>query len=186
MAARFKKPWGAPTFHPELLAEPQNTRKPCRVFCGSVTDLGHPGVQPEWRAAISQAMRDAPQHTYMILTKRPGPWLRQLPVATWCGVSAEDQEHYDARWPMLCLYAGVATLLFVSVEPMLGPVRLAGFIYQPDWVIAGPETGRGARPCNDAWIDALAAESPMFFDKRHGDWAPGRPRRREYPREAKP
>lgn len=42
-------------------------------------------------------------------------------------------------------------------------------------MIAGPETGPKARPCDDAWIDALAAESPCFFDKRK-EW-----KRREWP-----
>jgi hypothetical protein len=53
---------------------------------------------------------------------------------------------------------------------MLGPVSFATMPEdcRPDWVIAGPETGPKARPCADAWIEGLAAESRCFFDKREG------------------
>lgn len=55
--------------------------------------------------------------------------------------------------------------------------RGAGFVTDKklNWVIAGPETGPKARSCEDAWINALAVESPCFFDKRE-QW-----KRREFP-----
>ncbi len=83
------------------------------------------------------------------------------------GVTVENQAKI-CRWNELRRrWSGVA---FVSVEPMLGPVSFTGAVCMPDWVIAGPETGSKARRCDDAWIKALAAESPCFFDKRKTGW----------------
>jgi protein gp37 len=182
IAHRFKRPWGSPVFHPERLAEPANTKRPGRVFCGSVTDLGHPGVQPEWRDAIADAMLAAPWHTYIVSTKRPGPWLHQLPQFCWLLVSIESQDHTD-RWPILCHWtAGRNPVLGISAEPLLGALHFPPSWRRPDWLIAGPETGPGARPCDPAWHAALEAwaRSIPFFDKRP------QPTRREYPAPALP
>lgn len=118
----------------------------------------------------------------------------------WLGVTVENQEQAEKRIPIL-LRTPPRIVRFVSVEPMLEAVTLrrvrfptgcvedvfntevserarpiVGKLNGIDWVIAGPETGPKARPCDDAWIDALAAESPCFFDKRD-KWT-----RREFPR----
>jgi protein gp37 len=177
ISKRFHLPWGSAHFAPERLDQLGKVRKPGRVFVCSMADIGHETVKPEWRQAVYAAMRSAPWHTFIILTKRPGAWLRDVPRPAWIGVTAEDQSNYEARWLELTAHVqgpGHA-LRFVSVEPMLGPVTLSGDWCDPDWVIAGPENGPKARRCEDAWIDALAAESPCFFDKRDR-WT-----RREFP-----
>jgi protein gp37 len=169
------EPWGRPHFLPENIEMPVRTKKPGRVFVAPMSDLGHAWVSYEWLAWISIAMRAAPWHTYIVPTKRPGPWLRQLPPDCWCGVSVESQD-YLVRWRELLAYTwSTCPVRFVSVEPMLAPVTFRAYA-PPEWVIAGPETGRKARLCKDEWIDALAAESPCFFDKRDGEG-----RRREFP-----
>jgi len=126
------------------------------------------------------AMEQAPWHTFIVLTKRPGPWLLELPPTCWVGVTVENQAQ-AWRWNTLLGWAWPgAPVLFVSVEPMLGPVTFAwpAKVF-PDWVIAGPETGPKARACELGWIEALAAESVCFFDKRE----PLDGTRREWPRE---
>lgn len=49
------------------------------------------------------------------------------------------------------------------------------------WVIAGPETGPGARPCEPKWIEDLAEQCQKagvpFWDKRKEGWI-----RRERPK----
>jgi len=196
ISRRFGLPWGQAHFMPERLDEPAKVKKPGLVFCGSMTDLGHPTVKPAWRRAIWAAMRAAPWHQYIILTKRPGLWLRMgLPQNVWVGVSVEDKATYRDRWCDLQWYLSGTwrRLRFVSVEPMLGPVRLLG--QRPDWVIAGPETGPGARECQREWLDDLEEEALLghipfskldvleaetgkipFFDKRREKWI-----RREWP-----
>jgi len=174
ISKRFGLPWGKPVFMPERLDGPAAVKTPSHVFVCSVSDIGHPRVLSEWRWRIWEAMERAPWHQYILLSKRPHHLISPLiPAGTWLGVTIESMD-YLRRWAYLREYwSGLA---FVSVEPMLGPVTFQGCAPIPDWVIAGPETGPKARPCHDGWIDALAAESPCFFDKRKGEG-----RRREWP-----
>jgi len=100
----------------------------------------------------------------------------------WLGVSAEDQERANQRLPDLL--ATPAAVRFVSAEPLLGPITLLDHLYknlQPTgkfrtaggvrqmqfshdgrsglhWVIAGGESGPGARPCNVEWVRSLLAQ----------------------------
>lgn len=168
---------GKPSLMEWRLDEPYKVRKPARIGVQFMADLGHGTAQLAWRLAVAEAMRRAPWHAYMVLTKRPGPWLRELPPECWVGVTIEIQKH-SIRWTQLLGWSWPgAPVRFVSVEPMLGPVTFAWAVdvTRPDWVIAGPETGPKALWCDDAWIEALAAESPCFFDKRD-QWT-----RREFP-----
>ena len=96
----------------------------------------------------------------------------------WLGVSAEDQSTADERIPVLL--DTPATIRFVSAEPLLGPIDLERYP-SLDWVIAGGESGHGARPCNTAWIQSIIeqcrAAGTAVFVKQLGS-APA------YPREA--
>ena len=96
----------------------------------------------------------------------------------WLGVSAEDQRTADERIPVLL--DTPATIRFVSAEPLLGPIDLERYP-SLDWVIAGGESGHGARPCNTAWIQSIIeqcrAAGTAVFVKQLGS-APA------YPREA--
>ena len=181
ISKRFHLPWGSAHFAPERLDQPAKVRKPGRVFVCSMADIGHETVKTEWREAVYAAMRAAPWHTYIVLTKRPGPWLRELPPYTWVGVTIESQAQ-SSRWNRLSAWASpFAGVLFVSAEPMLGPVSFQSRALRPAWIIAGPETGPKARPCNPEWIADLAADCYEmhipFFDKREGGI------RREFPTE---
>ncbi len=111
----------------------------------------------------------------------------------WLGVTAENQARADERIPILLQIP--ATVRFVSVEPMLGPVDLSlsdgvdlsmsvGTGLKPgksylinslDWVICGGETGPGARPMHPDWVRSLRdqcqdAGVPFFF-KSWGEWS---------------
>ena len=76
------------------------------------------------------------------------------------GVSVEDQAAADERIPLLLQTP--AAVRFLSIEPLLGPVRLPGLFTMNtpeeaplptiDWVIVGAESGPKARPCNLDWI----------------------------------
>lgn len=56
---------------PEMLARPLSWRKPRRVFVDSMSDLFHAGVPFEYIADVFGVMAATPQHTYLLLTKRP-------------------------------------------------------------------------------------------------------------------
>lgn len=96
------------------------------------------------------------------------------PANIWLGVSAEDEKWMDIR--ILALLETPAAVRFVSAEPLLGPIRMRASLLvgraldPPDgigWVIAGGESGPGARPCELDWLRSLRdqcadAEVPFF------------------------
>jgi protein gp37 len=141
LAKRF---WGERKFsdvrwHEDRLNEPLKWKKPCRVFVNSMSDLFHPDLGDGYIAAAFQVMREASQHTFMILTKRPERMLaymmkypREAASNIWLGVSVEDQKTADLRIPILLQTP--AMIRFVSVEPMLGPVTLTDIRVNKDWV----------------------------------------------------
>lgn len=109
----------------------------------------------------------------------------ELPLPNvWLGVSVENQQWADIRIP--ALLGTPAAVRFLSCEPLLGPVDLTRAI-EPNfarsgwkdlsrlhWVIAGGESGRGARPMHPAWVRSLRdqcvdAGVPFMF-KQRGEW----------------
>ncbi len=103
------------------------------------------------------------------------------------GVSAERQQEADARIPHLleAKRRGFAHLVFVSYEPALGPVDFSRWLKCPacdghglcgrgglGWLIAGGETGAGARPAHPDWFrrarDQCAAAGVPYFHKQNG------------------
>jgi len=226
----------------KVLLKPLSWRQPRTVFVNSMSDLFHEAVPDAWIDRVFAVMALAPQHTFLILTKRAarmreylqagergGIVTAQAIVATggkfgvsrsewplpnvWIGVSAERQQEADARIPDLL--ATPAAVRFVSYEPALGPIYLTrvrwpdgdqrcalrhqirplvmaaevnGRSVSPanievsigkphlDWVIAGGESGPGARPAHPDWFrsvrDQCAAADVPFFFKQWGNWVP--------------
>lgn len=148
-------------------------------FICSWSDFLHPAAD-EWRDEAISIIETNPHHLYLILTKRPeraglikwhwGKW----PENVWFGVTAENQEMADERIPLLLQVP--APILFVSFEPMLGPVHLdLASAYHIDWVINGLESGEGARvPENAVEIakdlrdQCEVAGIPYFFKQLGG------------------
>lgn len=121
-----------------------------------------------------------------LLQNHGGPW--PLPNV-WLGCSAEDQRRADERISeLLCCPAAVR---FVSAEPLLGPIDMFAFLSGQlrdkclgilnqsdhrvpgiDWVIAGGESGPGARPCDVWWAVELLEQCKQagvaFFMKQLG------------------
>lgn len=60
---------------PERLDEPIRRRKPARIFLGDMSDIFHPEVPFEFIAACFGVMAACPQHTFLLLTKRPARML---------------------------------------------------------------------------------------------------------------
>jgi protein gp37 len=97
----------------------------------------------------------------------------------WLGVSAEDEKWLDIR--IEALLETPAAVRFISAEPLLGPLRmratlLVGAALEPrggiGWVIAGGESGPGARPCELGWLrslrDQCADAGVPYFCKQLG------------------
>lgn len=92
-----------------------------------------------------------------------GPW--PLPNV-WLGVSVESKDYLYRIDDLRCTPAAVR---FLSLEPLLedlGQMNLEGI----SWVIAGAESGKGARPMNLSWVrsirDQCVSSSVPFFFKQ--------------------
>lgn len=57
--------------HEDRLLDPLKWRKPARVFVNSMSDLFHEDVPCEFVDRVFAVMALAPQHTFLVLTKRP-------------------------------------------------------------------------------------------------------------------
>jgi protein gp37 len=160
--------------HADALQIPFSWRRPRVVFVNSMSDLFHARVPLAFIHEVFAVMRDTPQHTYQILTKRARRLTRladqlEWPTNVWMGVSVESVEHYDR---ILDLATVPAAVRFLSCEPLLGPlpeIPLGGI----DWVIAGGESGPNARPLDGDWVrrlrdDCVAARTPFFFKQWGG------------------
>jgi protein gp37 len=103
-----------------------------------------------------------------------------MPDNIWLGVSCENQAMADKRIPLLMQIP--AKVRFLSCEPLLEPLDLSKFLpiewsevaedwieswpgigsYStndyPSWVIAGGESGAGARPCHVEWLRDIASQ----------------------------
>ena len=132
------------------LADPMHWRKPRRVFVNSMSDLFHETVDEDWIDQVFAVMAKCPQHTFQVLTKRPGRMaayfdeIDAYPVVgserlgftldeieerwplpnVWLGTSVEDQERADERIPELLKCP--AAVRFLSIEPLLALIELRG------------------------------------------------------------
>lgn len=170
---------------------PLQIRKPTRFAIRN--DLFHEDVPDEFIKKAFTVMEQAAQHVFLILTKRPQRMRDTLvrwqesewPLPhVWLGVTAEDQIEANKRIPFLLQTP--ASMRFLSIEPMLGPINLTLWLHsscpyghpQPSigWVILGGETGPNARPMHPDWArsvrdQCVAAQVPFFF-KHWGEWGP--------------
>jgi protein gp37 len=80
-------------------------RRP-RVFCASLADVFDNQVPSQWRSDVFELIRQTPELDWLLLTKRPQNIRKMLPADwgpgwpnVWLGTTAEDQAHYDLRWP---------------------------------------------------------------------------------------
>jgi protein gp37 len=129
------------------LLAPLRRKKPTMYFVNSMSDLFHESVPDEWIDKVFAVMRDTPQHTYQVLTKRAermraycterfereagrqadNQILNPYPVPilpnVWLGVSTERQQEADERIPHLLQTP--AAVRFISAEPLLGPIDLS-------------------------------------------------------------
>jgi len=170
--------------HHDSLDIPLRWKKPRMVFVNSMSDLFHPEVSLKFIAKVWSVMEATPRHSYQILTKRPE---RLVELATsgrlpqlanvWLGTSVEDASVVER---IEALRQVPASIRFVSFEPLIGSVaglNLKGI----DWAIVGGESGPGARPVNEIWIDeiyeACKKTRTAFFFKQWGAWGKDNKRR---------
>jgi protein gp37 len=193
-----------------------------RVFCASLADVFDNEIDWTWRRDLFEMIRGTPNLDWLLLTKRIGNVLPTLtsqkqhvarneaewrffddwidgrpPSNVWLGATICNQAEADRDIPKLL--ATPASVRFLSIEPLLGPVFLnrvtvSGRGWQDtlngwrdclnypgrentiDWVVAGGESGPHARPMHPDWVrslrDQCAAACVPFLFKQWGEWRP--------------
>ena len=162
------------TLQPQMLELPLRWRQPKRIFVNSMSDLFHDDVPERFILDVFDVMGRASWHQFQVLTKRSErlaamgsrlPWASNI----WMGVSVENA---DYLFRVDHLRKSRALVKFLSIEPLLGPVPgldITGI----DWVIAGGESGPGAREMRDDWVRQIRdccrrADVPFFFKQWGG------------------
>ena len=159
-----------------------------KVFCASMADVFERRDDlVSHRRRLVDLIRGTTNLDWQVLTKRPQNikklWPMDVPFPSnmWLGTTVENQDAADKRIKYL-LECDTAALLFLSCEPLLGPVDIRKYLHSGpngakiDWVIIGGESGRGARPMNPLWAQSLIeqcqeAGTPVFF-KQWGEFLP--------------
>jgi protein gp37 len=161
------------TIHQHMLDLPIKWRSPRKIFVNSMGDMFHRLVQNDFVVKCFGVMAKAAQHQFQLLTKRSSrlqqmacdlPWPQNL----WAGVTVETADYLER---IDHLRQTPAAVKFLSLEPLLGPIpdiNLEGI----DWVIAGGESGPGARPMDPKWVidirDQCSTAGVPFFFKQWG------------------
>jgi len=161
------------TLHEDLIDAPRCWKRPRHVFVNSMSDLFHEAIPDGFIRRVFTTMADCPQHEFQVLTKR-SERLRQLsralpwPRNVWMGVSVEDATVMDRIEDLRSVPAAVR---FLSCEPLIGPLEHLP-LERLHWVIAGGESGPGARPLCREWVyslrDQCRAANVAFFFKQWG------------------
>ena len=138
-------------------------------------DLFHQAVPDDFirRAFITMDSPDLTRHRFLILTKRPARMARLLGRIgpgrrnVWVGATACTQLELAEAAEGLARLAEGYWPTYLSIEPMLGPMRLT-LPFRPGVVLLGGETGAGARRMEESWArdvmdDCDLAGIPFFF-----------------------
>ncbi len=184
----FWRDWSGKTVCIESALEiPLHWRKSRMIFVCSMGDL--PLAPYEFFVKVMTVIKQCPQHTFQILTKRPEMLLQHCtslyehgspPDNLWLGATVCNQPEADKKIPILLQIP--AAVRFVSIELMLGAMDIRQYLkawgdpFKEDrvttnaplnWVILGGESGPGARPCKLEWVRSVVnqcrtASVPVF------------------------
>lgn len=164
------------TLLPYRLNEPLKRTRPTVYFVNSMSDLFHADIPEAFIRQVFDVIRQAPQHTFQVLTKRAERMATffqnyEPPRNAWLGVTVEDQQHGLPRLDWLRQVP--AAVRFVSVEPLLedlGSINLSGI----HWGIVGGESGPKARQMKQEWVlnvkRQCERQNVAFFFKQWGGW----------------
>jgi len=184
---------GRSRFVESRLYDPINIKEPKMISVVLMGDLFLSTNESRDLDKIFTVMKMCQQHTFLILTKRPKSALQYfrrnhvrkvigLPLPNvWIGVTVENQRAVQERVPALLDIE--AKIRYISCEPLLGEINLDQYIkpFGPpkdspsiDWIVAGGESGVGARPSSPLWFKSLRdqaekAKIPFHF-KQWGSW----------------
>ncbi|GAF96753.1 unnamed protein product, partial [marine sediment metagenome] len=132
----------------------------------------HEDIPEAYIRQVFDVIKNVPQHTFQILTKRADRMLQfhksyDAPKNAWLGVSVENKKHGAPRIDKLRRIE--AHIRFLSIEPLLedlGDIDLTNI----QWVIVGGESGPKARPMKPEWVERIKQQcdnhKTSFFFKQ--------------------
>lgn len=140
------------------------------------------------RRKLFELIDETPWLDWLLLTKRPENvvlhWPGHARHNVLLGATVESQKMAFQRLPYLLSARGLfVERVFVSAEPLLGPLVLQGdtshgfvsYLSRIDWVITGGESGPGARASDPDWFRSLRDQCGLsgvpFFFKQWGEFA---------------
>ena len=158
----------------EALTDPLKWRNPRTIFVNSMSDLFHQETPAAFIRRVFEVMETASWHTFQVLTKRPErakelarslPW----PPNVWLGTSVENDSVLNR---VESLRRIPASIRFLSIEPLLGPLHSLD-LADINWIIVGGESGPKARPMKPEWVrgirdKAISNKVPFFFKQWGG------------------
>lgn len=161
------------TLQRHMLEYPLRWKSPRTIFVNSMSDLFHKDVPVSFIKEVFDVMNRASWHRFQVLTKRSDrlrevasqlKWTENI----WMGVTVESA---DYTYRIDHLRETGAMVKFLSLEPLLGPLRDLN-LTDIDWAIVGGESGPGARPMDEMWVrdirDQCRRADVAFFFKQWG------------------
>ena len=159
----WKQPLRWERKHEQFYAEHGHRR---RVFCASLADVFDNEVSPQWRADLFDVIRQTPHLDWLLLTKRIGNVNAMLPddwgigwPHVWLGITVVNQEEADRDIEKLLAISAV--LRFVSLEPLLEPIRLRRLIGKTNY-----------SPWESPYLDALTGKRNFYGGEKTQMYAP--------------
>jgi len=159
-----------PTFHPERLTAPKNTKFPKTaatnigdrsVFVCSMADLFGSWIPKEQIEAVIKATADAQQWNFLFLTKNPERYLEfNFPKNAWLGTTVDVQSRVEKAVEVFSKIK--ATVKFLSCEPMLEKLTFSNKLRVFDWVLIGGGTKSTKTPANQpewSWVEDLLGQA---------------------------
>lgn len=161
--------------HLERLKDLSSRQKPARIFMDSMYDWNGQGVEEEWLLKIIDKMRECPQHTFQILSKRPKGYERfEFPSNVWLGTSIAATADCHRLHDLGSLE--IHNIKFVSIEPLHEHIDFWFSKKDIEWIIVGAETGKRKAKIipQGEWVTSILenaqAEGIPIFLKRNLHW----------------
>lgn len=162
------------TIQERALDLPLKWKRPMIILANSMSDLFHEEVPSEFIKRVFEVMKMANHHIYQVLTKRSERLQEIFPQINcaeniWMGVSVENATYIKRIDHLRKINA---TVKFLSIEPLIGPIHNLD-LEDIDWVIVGGESGPNARIMEKEWVidirdQCLEADVPFFFKQWGG------------------
>lgn len=174
---RYRHPFEEVMLHKDRLDQPSRWKTPKRIFVNSMSDLFHQDIPDAFIDRVFYEMEANERHTFQLLTKRAERMKRYVnrryntrpcPLHIWLGVSVEN---LDYEWRAKMLRKTNASIRWISAEPLIGSLASMD-LDNIDWLVAGGESGPGARPMDPQWArelrDLCLAQDVAYFFKQWG------------------